>query len=125
MIPYVDEPLETLYEKNRLLLVARKDFTNDAALGEYYKQNIVLASVTVFDFYEFQGRKLMVTFDIETLRENEIQLFVGEELEETIYVNRRCKRAVLVDIPDFAELYFFLRPVHKELYIHGIEIDLY
>lgn len=131
MIPYIEETLQTLYEKDRLLLVQSQDFTNNTNLGSTEANSAIVARLNVIAANTFEGNQLLVTFDIESIRRTEVQLFVNMDHYETIPVNARCKRSILVDvedIPNFGHMgpiQFTLRPTRRELYVYSVRVDLF
>jgi hypothetical protein len=125
MTPYLEETLESLYEKDRLLLIAREDYTNNTEFIEHlWKQSNATLRVSATYPENYLGKQLMATFDFEALRTNEVQLFFNREHQETLPVYGRCRKAVLVDLTDDHDYVFTLRPARRELYIYSVEAEV-
>jgi hypothetical protein len=128
MIPYVEETLETLYEKNALLIVTGKDYKDTDPIDplgwfpDVYWQPSVCVSLRPEGIC--QGKQLLVTFDLRVLRPSQVQLFVNRDFQGSFDVQGRCKRAVLFDTPSAPDLYVFLRPASNELYIYSVQVDV-
>lgn len=126
MVPYVEETLETLYEKNALLLVTGKDYSDTDPIDPLGRLSVEDQPTVVVELFKGafpQGKQLLVTFDLKALRPNKVQLFYWYEFIGSFDVDGRCKRAVLFDTP--AEtLYISLRPASKELYIYSVQVDV-
>jgi len=124
----VEESPETLYENRRLLLVDRENYSSNYHCYERWKENLVQVMVTFYDLSEVRGRTIMVIFDIEALRESNVQLFFHFWLQETLLIEGRDRRAILFYIPSWWErnsLFFHLRPKGNEIYINSIDIHLF
>lgn len=129
MIPYVEETLETLHERDRLLLKMDKDYTNNTNLpgfNSWSNESLVLVMVTLDYPLDLESKKIMVTFDIEAPRPTEVQLFVMYQYQQTLPLSGRGKKAILAEIAGESSTYYFvLRPVKIGLYFYSLEVNLF
>jgi len=146
------ETLETLIAKDRILLINQmKDYSSDNNLNPaedhiygWMNQNIVLSQISVKNYSDLLGHgyQLLVTFDLETLRQNEVQIFVSDHIEAranfitTVPVCNRQLCSVQLDLDELVPNYsdgsgdlvakIILRPVrlYRELYCYRQIVNL-
>lgn len=97
--PYMffSETLETLHARDRLLLMNQmKDYSSDTYLGAYWRQNSVRCWIRIPRASGWVGRQILVKFDVEAYRPNEVQLFQGWDYKETYSVNNRRQFGTLL-----------------------------
>lgn len=126
MIPYVEETLETLYEKNRLLLIVDKDYTDNTSIDfdSLYNETNVIVEIGINQISEC--KQMMVTFDVEAPRPEDTQLFYWGQYQQTLPLSGRGKKSILIDRIGGAGRYkFILRPVKFGLYIYSAEVILF
>ena len=122
---YLEESLDSLWEKDRFLIVQRRDFENDTAFGpSVFKQNLVSLHLLIRHNYLdlIRNQQIVVTFDLEPVRDTKAQLFMGSEHIKTFDVTERRKAAVVYDPIERAV--FNLRPAVNEMYFYSVKIDV-
>jgi hypothetical protein len=122
---YLEESLDSLWEKDRLLIVQRQDYENDTAFGpSVFKQNLVNLHLLIHHNYLdlIRNQQIVVTFDIEPVRDTKAQLFLGSEYIKTFDVTERRKATVVYDPIERAV--FNLRPALNEMYFYSVKIDV-
>ncbi len=124
-IPTQEETLAIAYAKDRLLLVTGKDYTDTDPINYTRDPNVHVPVVLMHNSYV--GKQVLVTFDIEALRPNKVQLYLNEQLvgNSALNINGRCRRGVLLDVTQQDQSFCVaLRPASKELYVYSVQIDI-
>jgi len=95
---------------DRLYFVGNADHWNNEQLGEYWTNSVIRYMHGPVD----EGKQIIVNFVFSAapINGNHVQIFVGDELVDTIAVNRNTmSHAVIVAGDGETDLVFFLRPV--------------
>ncbi len=123
MHPCVEETIESLYEQNRILLVAQDNYTGNTSLFGYKSQNIVRLSSIISNIDAHVNDQILVSFDVMALRRTDVQLFVGVSHVNTLEVYNRSKKMIVIPVRN-SRNWFYLRPAKNEIYLYGVEYEL-
>ena len=123
IIPTEEVTLASCYEKNRLLLMAGKEYSESDPMCSLGVEPLAVARIDVSDNYLNTGTKLLVTFEVESQRPNKIHMFTGGELVASTEVFGKSMRSLLFDITK-DPFTVAIRPAKNDLFIYSVRIEI-